>query len=172
MGAAAAPIAAVAAVGAVAGQAFGDYEKGAGTQAADNAQAAQLRLNAEYEGMKATETNATLTDRLATTLGNIDVIRAAAHTDPTSPTTVALRQRATGVANQERAVRVGNILAQQSEDLASADYLTSAGKFAMNMGELGAATDVLGGIAKTSSGTFGFGGGAPTVGPPLDILNA
>lgn len=165
MGAAAPAIAVVASVGAIAGTAYGDYEKGAGQQAADNAQAAQLRLNAQYEGAKAAETNATLTDRLTTTLGNIDVIRAASHDDPTSPTTLALRSRAQGVGNQERAIRVGNILAQQSEDIAGANYETSAGTFALQMGELGAATDVLGGIGKTNPNLFGVpgGGNAPSI---------
>ena len=134
------------------------YEKGAGQQAADNAQAAELRVKAEYAGAAAAETNATLTDRLATTLGNIDVVRAAAHTDPSSPTTLALRSRAADVGNQQKAIRVGNILAQQSQDVASANYLQSAGKFALNMGELGAGADVLAAIGKTNPNLFGLPG--------------
>ena len=145
-------------------QAFGSYEKGAGQQAADTAQAAELRTRAEYAGAAAAETTGTLTDRLATTLGNIDVVRAAAHADPSSPTTLALRSRATEVGNQQKAIRVGNILAQQSQDLASASYLQSAGKFALNMGELGAATDVFGALGKTNPNLFGTGAApAPSV---------
>jgi hypothetical protein len=144
--------------------AFGDVEKGAGQQAADSMQAAELRTRAEYAGAAAAETGATLTDRLATTLGNIDVVRAAAHTDPSSPTTLALRSRATEVGNQQKAIRVGNILAQQSEDIASANYLASAGTFAMDMGYLSAATDVVGGISKTNPNLFGTGNApAPSV---------
>ena len=142
--------------------AFSDVEKGAGQKSADAMQAAELRTRAAYAGAAAAETTATLSDRLATTLGNIDVVRAAAHTDPSSPTTLALRSRATEVGNQQKAIRVGNILAQQSEDLAGASYLDTAGTFAMNMGYLSAATDVAGGIAKTNPGTFGLPG-APSV---------
>jgi ABC-type multidrug transport system fused ATPase/permease subunit len=163
--------AAVAAVAGAGASAFGAVEAGKGQQAADKMQAAQLQSKAEYAGIAAEETNATMTDKLATTLGNIDVIRAAGHDDPTSPTTRALRGRAAEVGNQERAIRVGNIYAQQSQDLASSSYLNQAGTFAMNMGYVTAGADVLGAIGKTSPGTFGAPA-APPVGPPLDILNA
>lgn len=164
-------IAAGAAIGAAGLQAYGSYESGKAQQSADQYQSNLLTQKAQYEKIAADETNATMTDRLATTLGNIDVTRAAMHTDPTSPTTMALRSRATEVMNQERAIRVGNIMAQSTEDLSGAAYEQSAGTFAMQMGELGGATDVLSAIGKTSPGTFGAPG-APTVGPPLDILNA
>ncbi|HET8921340.1 MAG TPA: hypothetical protein VFN27_16895 [Xanthobacteraceae bacterium] len=170
MGSYVGPVAAIAGTGL---KAYGDYEKGAGEQAADEMQAAQLRRKAEYAGAAAAETNATLTDRLATTLGNIDVVRAAAHADPSSPTTLALRSRAATVGNQERAIRVGNILAQQSEDLASADYLTSAGKFALNMGKLSAAADILNAGGQTNPNLFGMpgspGGGGGSSSDPTQI---
>lgn len=157
MAAAALPIAAVAAVAGTGLQAYGAYEQGAATQAADQYQAEVQQRNAEIEGAAAAETNATFTDRLATTLGNIDVTRAAAKADPTSPTTLALRGRASEVINQERAIKVGNILSQQSEDLSASSYLTSAGNFALGMGEVTAGADVLGAIGKTNPSLFGSG---------------
>lgn len=146
--------------------AFSDVSKGEATQAADTYQANELRTKAQYAGAAAAETNATLSDRLATTLGHIDAVRAAAHTDPTSPTTVALRNRASDVANQERAIRVGNLLAQKNEDTYSADYIAASGKYAMNMGYVNAATDVFGDIAKTNPSTFGLPGGGPSPSAP------
>jgi hypothetical protein len=163
---------AVAAIAGAGATAFSAVEQAKGTQAADQFQANVDKTKAEYAGAAAAETNASLTDKLATTLGNIDVIRAAGHTDPTSPTTMALRARATEVSNQERAIKVGNIYAQQTADLTDAAYLRSAGDFAMNMGYLTAGADVATAIGKTNPNLFGLGGSPNPVGPPLDILNA
>jgi hypothetical protein len=149
---------AVAALAGAGATAYGAVEQAKGTKAADTFQANVDKTRAEYAGAAAAETNATLTDKLATTLGNIDVIRAAGHTDPTSPTTRALRDRATEVSNQERAIKVGNIYAQQSEDLTDASYLRSAGDFALNMGYVTAGADVATAIGKTNPNLFGFGG--------------
>jgi hypothetical protein len=149
--------AAVAAVAGAGASAYGAVKAGEGQQAADQFQANQLKTKAEYAGAAAAETNAAMTDKLATTLGNIDVIRAAGHTDPTSPTSMALRSRATEVSNQDRAIKVGNILAQQSADIAGATYLRSAGDFALNMGYLTAGADVATAIGKTNPNLFGAG---------------
>jgi ABC-type multidrug transport system fused ATPase/permease subunit len=153
---AAAPIAAVAAIAGTGLQAYGAIEQGKGTQAADQYQANVLQTRAQYAGAAAAETNASMTDKLATTLGNIDVIRAAGHDDPTSPTTMALRSRAQEVSNQERAIKVGNIYAQQTADLAGSSYLNSAGSFALNMGYLSAGADVASAIGKTNPNLFGL----------------
>jgi hypothetical protein len=138
--------------------------KGAGTQAADNMRSAQLEQSAQYGRMAADETNANMLDRLNATLGNIDTVRAAGHDDPTSPTAIALHDRATSLNNQERATRVGNINAQVSQDEASAGYLKSAGSYAYGQGFVGAGADLLGAAGKTNWNTFGFGSsGAPNV---------
>jgi hypothetical protein len=150
---------AIAAVAGAGATAFGAVEQAKGTKAADQFQANQLKTKAEYAGAAAAETNAAFTDKLATTLGNIDVVRAAGHADPTSPTTMALRSRAAEVSNQERAIKVGNIMAQQSEDLTSASYLRSAGDFALNMGYVTAGVDVATAIGKTNPDLFGLPGG-------------
>lgn len=154
----AAPIFSLASIGM---SAAGSIMQGEGTQAADNMRAAQLEQSAQYGRMAADETNANMLDRLNATLGNIDTVRAAGHTDPTSPTAVALHDRAVSLNTQERATRVGNIMAQVGEDTAGASYLQSAGSFAYGQGILGAGADVLGGLGKTNFNTFGFGGGVP-----------
>jgi threonine dehydrogenase-like Zn-dependent dehydrogenase len=156
---------AIAAVAGAGATAYGAVESAKGTQAADKFQANVDKTRAEYAGAAAAETNASLTDKLATTLGNIDVIRAAGHTDPTSPTTMALRSRAAEVSNQERAIKVGNIYAQQTADLTDASYLRSAGDFALNMGYVTAGADVATAIGKTNPNLFGFGG-TPYTGNP------
>jgi hypothetical protein len=149
---------AVAAVAGAGATAVSEVERAKGIQAANKFQAGQLQTKAEYAGAAAAETNAAFTDKLATTLGNIDVVRAAGHTDPTSPTTMALRSRAAEVSNQERAIKVGNIMAQQSADLTSASYLRSAGDFALNMGYVTAGADVASAIGKTNPNLFGAPG--------------
>jgi hypothetical protein len=149
---------AAAAVAGAATTAVSAVEQAKGTKAADQFQANVDKTRAEYAGAAAAETNATLTDKLATTLGNIDVIRAAGHTDPTSPTTMALRSRAAEVSNQERAIKVGNIYAQQTADLTDAAYLRSAGDFALNMGYVTAGADVATAIGKTNPNLFGAPG--------------
>lgn len=150
---AAAPIAALGAAGL---SAYSSIEKGAGQQAADQYQADELRQRAQYAGIAATETSANMLDRLNITLGNIDAVRAAAHDNPTSPTGVAVRGMTEQYGDEERAIKVGNIMAQASMDTASAGYLDQAGQFAYSMGELGAGADVLGAIGKTNPGTLGF----------------
>jgi hypothetical protein len=151
-------IAAVAALVGTTATAYGAYKQGQGQQAADQFQANQLQTKAQYAAAAAAETNAAFTDKLATTLGNIDVVRAAGHTDPTSPTTMALRSRAAEVSNQERAIKVGNIIAQQSEDITDASWLKSAGNFALDMGYVTAGADVATGIGKTNPNLFGLPG--------------
>ncbi len=150
---AAAPIAAIGAAGLTA---FGDIEKGAGTQAADEMQASELRQRAQYAGIAMTETSANMLDRLNTTLGNIDSVRASMHDDPSSPTGAALRGMTAAYGDQERAIKVGNIMAQASMDTASAAYLDQAGSFAYDTGMLGAGADVAKFAFETKPGTFGF----------------
>lgn len=151
---AAAPIMSLASVGL---SAAGSYEKGVGQQAADNMRAAQLEEQAQYGRMAADETNANLLDKLNLTLGNIDAVRAASHTDPSSPTGAVIRDRTEMLGDQERQTRVGNINAQVSEDQASAAYMRSAGSFAMMQGEIGAGASLFGGLGKTNWSSFGVG---------------
>jgi hypothetical protein len=135
--------------------AVGDVMKGAAQKSADEMRSAQLQQSAEYGRMAADETNANMLDRLNATLGNIDTVRAAGHDDPTSPTAIALHDRATSLNNQERATRVGNINAQNATDLASASYLQSAGSYAMLQGYVSGAGDIAKSLSGTNMGTFG-----------------
>ena len=91
------------------------------------------------------------------TLGNIDSVRAASHTDPSSPTGAVVRDRTGDLADIQRMTQVGNIRAQTAEDLASAAYLRSAGEFAMTQGMLGAGADVFSGLGQTKWKQFGLG---------------
>lgn len=149
---AAAPFAAVAGAGMTA---FSSIEKGAGQQAADQMQAAELQQRAQYAGIAATETSANMLDRLNVSLGNIDAVRAAMHDNPTSPTGVAVRGMTEAYGDEDRAIKVGNILAQGSMDTASANYLNQAGSFAYGQGFVGAGADIASFLGRTNPGTFG-----------------
>ncbi len=151
-----APIASLASVGL---SAFSSVMGGAGTKAANEMQAARLERAAAYGKVQASQVAAHDTENLAIKLDNIDAVRAAQNNDPSSPTTAAIKSRTSYLANRDQQIQVGNILAQSSEDTASADYLHQAGSYAMTMGEVGAGANLLKGIGQTNWGTFGFGGG-------------
>jgi hypothetical protein len=140
--------------------AFGDVEKGAGQNAADQFQADKATQAAQVGRLQANLTDTTMTENLNKTLGNIDAVRAAAHDDPTSPTAGAVEAWQTELSNRQRLAAVGTQRAQAAEDDASADYLKQAGQFALKQSYLNAATDVLGAAAKG----FGTGGGAGNLG--------
>jgi hypothetical protein len=155
MGAAAAPIAGVSQIAAMGLGAYGSYMKGKGTQAADEYKAASLERSAQYGRLAASETNTQMTEHLNTTLGNIDVIRAAAHADPTSPTGAAVRDTEEYIGTRQRNVAVFNLQAQADQEESDADYLRKAGKFALGMGELGAVTSLAGGFGRTNFAGIG-----------------
>jgi hypothetical protein len=128
-------------------QAFGSVESGMGTQAADDYKGEQLQQAATYGELKATQTNSQLTQNLNMTLGNIDAVRAAGHTDPTSPTGAAVRNQIEGIGTEKKNIQVDSINAQAQEDEANAAYLRQAGSQALLGGVLGAGGDVLKGLA-------------------------
>src|ERR1700716_1286946 len=82
--------------------AYSDVEKGAATQASDEFQADQAREHAKFGRLQADLADTTARERLNTSLGNIDAIRAAAHIDPTSPTTQAVEQWQTQISERQR----------------------------------------------------------------------
>jgi len=112
--------------------------KGIGGFEADKYQSERLERAAEIGRLKATQTSAQMTERLNTTLGNIDAIRAAAHTDPTSPTGVAVREYQEKLGERARDITVGNIEAQVAQDEADAAYFRHAGSIALLGGGIGA----------------------------------
>jgi hypothetical protein len=142
-------------LGAMGLNAYGSYMKGAGTKAADEYKAASLERSASYGRLKAAETSGQLLEHENETLGNIDAIRAAAHTDPSSPTGAAVKDTQEYLGNRARSIAVLNIQAQTDQEEADADYLRKAGKFAMGMGELGAAASIFSGVSKTDFGSIG-----------------
>ena len=145
--------------------AFSGIEKASGQKQADEYQAEHLDRAAEYGRLKATQTSAQMTQRLNQTLGNIDVIRAAAHTDPTSPTGAAYRDYQEGIGETQRTITVQNILAQSQQQESDAAYLRSAGNSALLAGEIGAGGSLLGSIGgavgRSSFGLPGGGGSTP-----------
>jgi hypothetical protein len=120
--------------------------QGEGTASADTYKAATLDRAAQYGELKATQTNAQMTRNLTITLGNIDAVRAAARTDPTSPTGAAVRDYTEQVGTEQKNIKVDSIMAQAQEDESNAAYLRKASSDALLGGDLGAVGDILKGI--------------------------
>lgn len=129
---------------------------GAGTQAADQFQAAELSQKAQLGQAAAVEVNSDNVARLNQSLGNIDAVRAAAGDSMAAPTAAALRGVTTQRADEANAIQVGNILQQSQTDQAEASYLQSAGSFSLMQGILGGVAGAAGNIAKTTWSTFGL----------------
>ena len=156
MGASAAPIAMGGQIASMGLSAYGKYVGGKGTQAADEyRRPRRFERSAQYGRLKAVQTSGQMLEHENKTLGNIDAIRAAAHTDPTSPTGAAVSDTQEYFGSRARSIAVLNIQAQTDQEEADAEYLRKAGKFAFQMGELGAAASLFGGFAKTDPGSFG-----------------
>lgn len=120
--------------------------QGEGNAAADTYKAETLDRAAQYGTLKGTQTNAQLTKNLAISLGTLDAVRAAARTDPTSPTGAAVRDYVEQTGTEQKNIKVDSIMAQAQEDEANAAYLRNASKTALLGGDLGAVGDVLKGI--------------------------
>lgn len=124
----------------------GDYMFAEGTATADQYKAELLDRAAQYGELKANQTNAQLTRNLAMTLGNIDAVRAAANTDPTSPTGIAVRDFTEQTLTEQKNIKVDSITAQAKEDEANAAYLRDASSKALLGGDLKMAGDVVGAV--------------------------
>lgn len=158
MGAAAGPVGGVMSIASVGLSAMSTLDKAEGQKAANDFQAAELDRAAEYGDLKAVQTGASMTQKLNMTLGNIDVIRAAAHTDPTSPTGAAVRDYSEDLGTNQKNIAVDNILAQSQKQRADAAYLRVAGQNALLAGQIGAGGQILGGIGGAlGNKNFGFG---------------
>lgn len=132
--------------------------QGEGTKAADEMQSAELSEKAQLGQAAAVETNANSVEKLNSSLGNIDAVRAASGDSPSSPTGSELRSTTASYSNEQRAIKVGNILSQSEMDTAGANYMQQAGSFAMTQGVLGGMASAAGILAKTNPGTFGLPG--------------
>jgi hypothetical protein len=129
-------------------KAFGDVEKGMGTQAADEYQAVWLERAAEYGRLLAKQAGAQMTERLVATLDHIDAVQSARHVDLTSPSAVAVREHEEFVGERAKTIEGDKLLAQSQQDEADAAYLRQAGSFALLIGKVSAGADIAGGLAE------------------------
>jgi asparagine N-glycosylation enzyme membrane subunit Stt3 len=118
-----------------------------GTASADEFQAAKLENAAKYGELKAVQTGGQMTRSLNTTLGNIDAVRAAANTDPNSPTGIAMRDYAEQTGTDQKTTTVNSILAQSLQQKNDAAYYRSAASDALFAGEISTAAGIAKGIA-------------------------
>jgi hypothetical protein len=114
-----------------------------GTSEGDQFRASELEEQAQYGDFKGKQVNAQMTRNLTMTLGNIDAVRAAARTDPTSPTGAAVRDFVDTTGTEQRNIKVDSIMAQAQMDEANAAYLRSASSTALLSGALTAGGDIL-----------------------------
>jgi hypothetical protein len=128
--------------------AYGDVLKGEGVAAGDNYKAAALEDAAQRGRVAAVETGAQYSNKLASTLANIDAIRAAAHTDPTSPTGAAVRDWTEQLGLSQKSIAVDQIMAQSRQEQDEAAYLRSASKTALLSGDISAGADIVGAFSK------------------------
>src|SRR6516164_9806520 len=89
---------------------LGDYTTSRAEAGAERFKAEELEQQAQYGELKAKQTNAQMTQRLAVTLGHVDAVRAAAHTDPSSPTGAAVRGMREELGEEAKGITVENIL--------------------------------------------------------------
>jgi hypothetical protein len=136
-----------------------------GTASADKYKAEQLDQAAQYGNLKATQVSAQSSRNLSITLGNIDAVRAAAKTDPTSPTGAAVRDYTSQVGTEKKNIQVDSIMAQAGEDEANAAYMRKSASDALLSGDIGAGASVLKGLAGAASSVPGGNfAGANTIG--------
>jgi hypothetical protein len=131
--------------------AFSSITKAEGTHAADEMQADRAQRAADFGRLQANLTDASMRENLNVTLGNIDVIRAAGHIDPSSPTTAAVEDYNRMVGERARTAAELSIRSQVAEDEAGASYLRKAGDFALSQGYLDAGVKIAGGLAKAAT---------------------
>jgi hypothetical protein len=118
-----------------------------------------LEQQAEYGRLKATQTNAQLTRNLAISLGHLDAIRAAGHTDPFSPTGAAVRGEMEAQGQMRKDITVENILQQTRMEEANAAYMRSAASNALLAGDIAMTGTAFEGLAGAMKGM-----GAPSAG--------
>lgn len=136
-----------------------------GTASADTYKAQQLEAAAQYGELQATQTNAQMTRNLTTTLGNIDAVRAAARTDPTSPTGSAVRLAVEEQGVNQKNIKVASIENQARMDESNAAYMRSAADTALLGGDIGIASSLL----KAGAGLGGMGGGSTAGWKPMGM---
>jgi hypothetical protein len=143
-------LASVFSVSGLALSAYSDILQGEGTQSADEYKAASLENAAARGRVAAAQTGATFSQKVASDLANVDAIRAASHTDPTSPTGAAVRDWHEQLGLTQKTIAVDQIVAQTEQEESDAKYLRAAGKTALLGGYLNAGSDILKGIGQAA----------------------
>ena len=140
---------------------LGDYTTSRAAAGADVYQSELLEQQAEFGRLKATQTNAQMTRNLAISLGHLDAVRAAGHTDPTSPTGAAVRGEIEAQGEMRKDITVENILQQTRMDEANAAYLRTQAGNALTSGKIA----MLGDLFSAGAGAMktGMPGGTPSV---------
>jgi hypothetical protein len=123
--------------------AYSDILSSQGTAAGANYKAAALENAAQRGKVAAAQTGASASEKLARDLGNIDAVRAAAHTDPTSPTGAAIRDWNETLGLTQKSISIDQIMAQSAQEQSDAAYLRSSAKTALLGGEISAGADIL-----------------------------
>jgi hypothetical protein len=134
----------------------GEYASSRGTAAADVFKAQELEQQAQYGELKATQTNAQMTRNLAISLGHLDAVRAAAHTDIRSPTGAAVRGFTEERGTEAKEITVENILQQSRMDEANAAYMRSNASNALLAGNISMLGTAFGGAAGAMKGMPGL----------------
>ena len=126
---------------------LGDYTSSRAEAGADVYKSELLEQQAEFGRLKATQTNAQMTRNLAVTLSHVDAVRAAMHTDPTSPTGAAVRGEMEATGQMRKDITVENILQQTRMDEANAAYMRSQVSNALLSGDIAMLGDAFSGAA-------------------------
>jgi hypothetical protein len=110
--------------------------EGAAESRAMSFKAAEARTAARQGKIAAAQTDTAVREELANVISNIRSIRASSGISPDSPTTRAIIEKEGGIAERERRIRVGNILAQVSSDTRSARFFSQSADSAWLYGGL------------------------------------
>jgi len=145
---------------------LGDYASSRAEAGAATYKSELLEQEADFGRLKATQTNAQLTRNLAITLSHVDAVRAAMHTDVTSPTGAAVRGEMEATGQMRKDITVENIVQQARMDEANAAYMRSQAGNALLEGNLAMLGDAFKGAAGALSGMGGGPGAAPVYGDP------
>lgn len=126
--------------------ALGSITSAQGQQKADEFEAQQAINAAQYGRTKAAQTGEIMTRNMTRMLGHIAAVRASAGADIRSPTTAAIMSSRERMAENQRGIEVGNVMAQVNQEDQAAGMYTQMGQRAMMGGYLGAAGGLLGGL--------------------------
>lgn len=122
-----------------------------GTAAGQEYEAQKAERAAEMGRIKSTQVDTQLLEQMNTSLGNILAVRAAANTDPTSPTGLAIMDEERRVADRERMIRRTSMEMQSEQDRTDAMFRRRSSSTALLGGYLGAAASVGSAFGKSSA---------------------